>query len=172
MPKPNRQKGFILIELVMTLVLVGIIGAFTSFFIYTGINGFLTSKKTSETALRVQIAMDRISAELRHITALVPGAAPVLNTSITYLSKDLPGTRRIRFDSNSKNLYLSVAGTENILLDNLATFSLTWLPTADLDNSQDLKEEIAAITLSFTVPDVGTPFSVRIYPRNLIPKPL
>jgi prepilin-type N-terminal cleavage/methylation domain-containing protein len=175
MRKPNRQKGFTLIELVMTLVLIGIIGAFTGFFIYTGVTGFLTSKKISETALRAQIAMDRISTELRHLNALASSSPPVANVSITYTCSDLPGTRRIRYDSGLKNIYLYVKiGTnenENILLDNVATFSLI-LTSANQDNlSAPSENEISAIKLGFTVVDVGTPFSVQIYPRSLIPYP-
>lgn len=169
---PNRHNGFVLIELVMTLVLIGIIAAFTGFFIYTGVTGFLTSKKISETALRAQIAMDRISTELRHINALSSSTPPVANVSITYTCSDLPGTRRIRYDS--KNIYLYVKDTtetENILLDNVATFSLT-LTSANQDNlSAPSENEISAIKLGFTVADVGKPFSVQIYPRSLIPYP-
>jgi prepilin-type N-terminal cleavage/methylation domain-containing protein len=178
MRAPNRHNGFVLIELVTTLVLVGIIGAFTGFFIYTGVSGFLSSKKISETALRAQIAMDRISAELRHITSATvePAGRPPgseLN-SITYTCSDLLGTRRIRYDSNY--IYLNVKITngpenENILLDNVATFSLKLFQANQDSLSAPSEYEISAIQLGFTVADVGTPFSVRIYPRSLIPFP-
>jgi prepilin-type N-terminal cleavage/methylation domain-containing protein len=174
MRTPNRHNGFVLIELVMTLILVGIIGVFTSFFIYTGVTGFLNSKKISETALRAQIAMDRISAELRHINALSSSNPPVTNVSITYTCSDLPYTRAIRFGqdaNNINNIYLSVNGTENILLDNVATFSLNLIPANQDNLSAPSENEISAIRLGFTVADVGTPFSVRIYPRSLIPFP-
>jgi type II secretory pathway pseudopilin PulG len=172
MPKPNRQKGFILIELVMTLVLVGIIGAFTSFFIYTGVNGFLTSKKTSETALRVQVAMDRISIELRNIKPET--SRPVLtSTSIAYQSDDalLPGTRTISYNSTSNTIDLSVGGTSNALLDQIQTgsFGLTWVER-DLNNSTADGNELSEIKIAFKLQDVGTPFGVRIYPRHMVHK--
>jgi len=167
MRSQDRQKGLILIELVTTLILIGFIGAFAGFFLYSGITGFLTSKKTSETALKAQIALDRISNELKHIQSLP--SAPVANTSITYQSSDLTGNRRIRYDSASKNLFLSVNGTENLLLDEVATFTLNWT-SANLDNADD-DEEVSAINIGFTITDVGTPFNVRIYPRSLINRP-
>jgi prepilin-type N-terminal cleavage/methylation domain-containing protein len=181
MRTPNRHNGFVLIELVMTLILVGIIGVFTSFFIYTGVTGFLNSKKISETALRAQIAMDRISSELRHITSVTGepvGKLPgTILKSITYTCADLPFERIIRYDKDKDlsksiyNIYLSVNGIENILLDNVATFSLT-LTSANQDNlSAPSENEISSIKLGFTVADVGTPFSVQIYPRSLIPYP-
>ena len=58
----------------MTLILVGIIGAFTGLFLSTGIEGFIASKRNSEVALKAQIAMDRLSAELRHVTQVTTWA--------------------------------------------------------------------------------------------------
>jgi type II secretory pathway pseudopilin PulG len=63
----ESTNGFILIELVTTLILIGVIGASAGLFLYTGVNGFLASKRNSETALKAQVALDRISAELRDI---------------------------------------------------------------------------------------------------------
>jgi prepilin-type N-terminal cleavage/methylation domain-containing protein len=165
--KKKPQDGFVLMEVIVTLVLVGFIGAFAGLFLFTGINGYLASKRNSETALSAQIALDRMSAELRRISSLPQ--APVANTSITYLSKDLPGTRRIRYDSGAKIIYFSRDGAENPLLDKVATFTLAW-DSADMDNSGG-NEEISAIRIGFTVADVGTQFNVRIHPRYFIPKP-
>jgi len=173
--KNRPQGGFVLIELVATLVLIGIIGAFAGLFLYTGINGFIASKRNSETALAAQIAMDRISTELRYISSLPSNPS---SSSITYLSKDknLPGTRRLRYDSGLRTIYLSVNGVENPILDNVSNFNLTWNhpenPAADMDNA-DGDQEIAAINLGFTVTvtDVGIPFNVRIHPRVFIPRP-
>lgn len=165
--KKTPQDGFVLMELVVTLVLVGFIGAFAGLFLYTGINGYMASKRNSETALSAQVALDRISAELRHISSLPQN--PVANTSITYLSKDLPGTRRIRYDTGSKVIYFSQDGVEHPLLNKIATFTLAW-DSADMDNA-DGDEEISTIRIGFTVTDVGNQFSVRIHPRYFIPKP-
>jgi len=167
MRSQDRQKGFILIELVTTLILVGVIGAFVGFFLYSGINGYLTSKKTSEGALKAQTVLDRISTELRHINALP--SAPVTNAQITYQSADLTGSRRIRYDGGSQTIFFSIDGNENPLLDHVDTFTLNWT-SADLDNA-DGDQEISAINLGFTIADVGTPFTLRIFPRNLIDSP-
>ena len=63
----RQAKGFTLVELVVTIVLVGIIGTFTTFFLYTGFSGYLRAKDTAEGAFKAQIALDRISLELRDI---------------------------------------------------------------------------------------------------------
>jgi hypothetical protein len=183
MKNTNRLAGFVLIELVSTLVLIGIIGAFTGFFLYYGINGFLASKRNSEDALKVQIAMDRISAELRDIksTPLVFGTE-----SVAYQSTPLSqGEGRILQIENLSELnqtvdgdygsgiYLTVNGKKRILLNNvdLANSHITYEATKDLNNSGDGKNEISFIKVAFRLNDLGTPFEVRIYPRAMITFP-
>jgi type II secretory pathway pseudopilin PulG len=178
--------GFVLIELVSTLILVGVIGAFVGLFIYTGINGFLSSRRNSETALAAQMALDRISAELRFVSSLP--AVPT-NSSITYFNNDFPGIRRrLCYDTASKVIYLSVnaaasppqcgdaSETPWPLLDKVETFSLN-LNSSDMDNADGDNnpatgsQEISSILTEFTVTGVGLKFSVRIHPRVFIAKP-
>ncbi|UCF90619.1 MAG: type II secretion system protein [Desulfobacterales bacterium] len=162
----NENAGFTLIEMIVTIVLIGIIGTFTTFFLYTGMQGFLTSKQSTEGALTAQIALDRISKELRNISQL-QNPAPT-SSSITYTSDDpgLPGTRKIAF--NSGNIAIEVNNTSYILLEQVATFALS-VDTADLDNTGG--QEVSGIDVNFTLSNIGIPFNARIYPRNLIPAP-
>jgi prepilin-type N-terminal cleavage/methylation domain-containing protein len=173
--KPNS--GFVLIELVTTLILIGVIGAFAGLFLYNGINGYMASKRNSEAALRGQVVLDRLSAELRYISSLP--ANPVANTSITYKTSDskLPGTRKIRYDPGSKTIYFSIdSGTEIPLLDQVDSFSLSW-PSTDMDNADGDEDpstgsqEISSILIEFTLPGIGTKFTVRTHPRVFIAKP-
>ena len=108
MKNNDQTSGLILIELVATLILVGIIGIFTGFFLYTGINGYMTTKETSEGALLAQTALERISKELREIDTLP--SAPVANTSVTFTSKVLPGQRVISYSSATNTISISVDG--------------------------------------------------------------
>ena len=171
---PRRaHAGFVLIELVTTLILVGVIGSFAAFFLYNGINGYIASKRNSETAMAAQAALDRISYELRHIASLETATAPpVLNTSITYRSSlpELTGVRRLRFAGQT--IFFSRDGglTERPLLTNVAGFRLC-LDSANMDNDAGNNLEVSAIRVGFNVVDVGTPFDVRIYPRVMIATP-
>ena len=176
MNKTNRQAGFVLIEVVSTLILIGIIGAFTGFFLYYGITGFLASKRNSEGALKVQVAMDRIGAELRDIKA---SPKPIFEAKkVTYQSNTLtlpPGDRVLQIEnvSNVPGIYLTVGGTKNILLDNvdLAKSDITYSATRNLDNSANGSNEISFIKVTFSLNDLGKPFEVKIYPRAMITFP-
>lgn len=172
MKRAGTQTGFILIELVVTLVLIGVIGVFTSLFLYTGITGFITSKKISETALKTQIAMDRIGIELRNMVQDTTIPVPVFaSNSIRYKTDktEMPGTREVSFDSNSNRLSLRVNGTSYLLLDGVQSFTVA-TDAADMDN-ENSDNELSAIRIGMQMVDVGTQFTMRFYPRNPINMP-
>ncbi len=161
----EQRAGFMLFEVIVSLVLLGIIASFSSFFLVSGIEGYLSSKEAVESAFKAQIAMDRISLELRDINDILNLD---LDTSITYENDKWPGTTRtITFSSETGNIYINVGGTDYILLDDISNFTLT-ATSSDLNN--DTNNEIAYIDLGFTISDIPA-FSVRIYPRNMVPEP-
>ncbi len=162
--------GFILIEVIVSIVLIGIIGVFTSLFIYTGIKGYLIAKHTNEGAIKAQIALDRINLELRKINAIPAATPPVDDVEITYTSDDLPGTRKIEYVANDHTINITGgSGVSYVLLDHVETFELSVI-VEDLDNSGGLADDISGINIVFTIADVGSEFSLRIYPRNMLPK--
>ena len=164
-PSIRAQKGFTLVELIVTLVLVGIIGTFTTLFMYTGLNGYLKAKDTSEGALKAQIALDRISLELKDINNISEFNS---DTNINYTSETLPGSRKIFL--NGDKIELDVDGNPNPLLDTVVSFDLE--PTyTDLNHYADGNLEVGSIEISFTVGEIDRPFSARIFPRNMVAKP-
>ena len=163
----TQEKGFTLVELIVTLVLVGIIGTFTTLFMYTGLNGYLRAKDTAEGALKAQIALDRLSLELRDISEIEAFTA---NSTIDYFSTTLLGDRQIIYDANADTISLDVDGNVNLLLDDVQNFTMT-AAYADLNNSGGGNNEVEAIDISFTVGEIRRPFSARIFPRNMVPQP-
>jgi prepilin-type N-terminal cleavage/methylation domain-containing protein len=163
----HPEKGFTLVELIVTLVLVGIIGTFTTLFMYTGLNGYLRAKDTAEGALKAQIALDRLSLELRDINEIETLTA---NTAIDYFSATLPGDRQITYNALADTISMDVDGNVNLLLDDVQSFTMT-AAYADLNNSGGGNNEVEAIDVSFSVGEIGRPFSTRIFPRNMVPQP-
>ena len=163
----KHEKGFTLVELIVTLVLVGIIGTFTTLFMYTGLNGYLRAKDTSEGALKAQITLDRISLELRDIDSVSDFND---DTNVDYTSETLTAARRIRYDAGNGEILLSVGGSENLLLDDVQTFSMT-ATYNDLNYYGDNVNEVEAIEVSFTVGEIERPFRTRIFPRHMVSEP-
>jgi hypothetical protein len=173
MTRTYHHSGFVLIELVTTLILVGVIGAFTGLFLYNGINGYLASKRNSEVALKVQIAMDRISSELRDIKA---SPKPSFGTNtVSYQSTTLPGSRTLQIEDGTEGpgIYLTVDGAKNILLDELdrARSSITYSAARNLDSSTDGTNEISFVKVAIGIKDFATLFEVSVYPRAMITYP-
>jgi len=174
-PAIRPQKGFTLVELIVTLVLVGIIGTFTTLFMYTGLNGYLRAKDTSEGALKAQIALDRISLELRDITvinAITPKSNPdtAADSNIDYFTTALPGSRRIIYDYSKREISIDVDNIENVLLDGVNKFTMT-ATFKDLNYYSGGELEVESIEVSFTVGGIERIFSVRIFPRNMVDDP-
>ena len=174
-PIIRQQKGFTLVELIVTLVLVGIIGTFTTLFMYTGLNGYLKAKDTSEGALKAQIALDRISLELRDIIvidAITPKSDPDTTTdsNIDYSTTTLPGSRKIIYDFSDGEISIDVDNVENVLLDGVNKFTMT-ATYKDLNYYSGGALEVESIEVGFTVGDIERPFSARIFPRNMVDDP-
>ena len=162
----GSQKGFTMVELIVTIVLVGIIGTFTTLFVYTGLNGYLRARDTSEGALRAQITLDRLSMELRDIDFIRP-ATYVDDTQIDFTSRSLPGNRQILH--NSGIISINGGGGARELLRDVRNFSMT-LTKADLDADGNV-DDVQAINISFNTDQIGRQFSARIFPRHMVLAP-
>ena len=162
----KNQKGLILIELIMTIVLIGIIASFTGFFIYSGINGYLRAQYISNGSLDAQRALDRISLELRDITNITPAPTAI---SVTYTTDApvLTGTRTLKYDANARTIFIRVEPNDYALLENVSSFNLT-PQYANLDNDPAPVDEVAYIDVEFNLREIGTKFKARIFPRNLV----
>ena len=161
----RSQKGFTLVELIVTIVLVGLIGVFTTLFVYTGLNGYLRARDTSEGALKAQIALDRISMELRDIDSINTFAA---GSQIDYTSRTLAGNRQILYSNGV--ISINTGSVDRTLLDEIEKFSMVLIQT---DLNADGNDEVQAIEISFNfVPErFSRQFNARIFPRNMVAAP-
>jgi prepilin-type N-terminal cleavage/methylation domain-containing protein len=167
-PKMTRG-GFTLVEIVASLLLVGVLASVAGMFIVTGMQGYETAVTASEGALKAQVAIKRMTAELSGID---PDQAITLvsNSSIGYQHTTLsPGLNRsISYSSTQNRINLTVDGSAYPLIDGIEAFSLS-SQTSDLDG--DGNDEIAQVDLTFTLEDIGSFFQIRVFPRNLLPNP-
>lgn len=162
----TAKSGFTVVELILTLVLVGIITATAGMFLLSGVNSYFDTMVNSDTAMKAQVALNRISLELKEINAK-PGAY-TQDSFLTYTSANsqFPGNRRLRFANG--NLFIDVEDAAHLLIDNVANATLR-VNVADMDGNAG--NEIQGIEVSFVCRDVPTPFGVTIYPRHMVPEP-
>jgi hypothetical protein len=163
----EQPKGLILIELITVIVLIGIIGSFTTFFLYSGINGYLHTKNTSAGALNAQMALDRITLELRNLNYFTSSPVTSGNASLSYQSEvaALGGDRILKYDSTQETIAINIDGTPYLLLENVTEFSLTVTPE---DLNQDGVEDVASIGVGFHLQGIGTEFKTNIFPRHMV----
>ena len=162
----KNQQGFALIELIAVIVLVGIIASFSTFFLYTGFSGYLNTKNATEGALNAQIALDRISLELRNISELTSTPS---STSLSYKSEDLTGIRTLKYENQT--VFIRVNTTDYTLLENIPSFSISKPPPQDLD-SDGSEDDVPYIEVEFKVRvienGIGRSFRTRILPRHMV----
>ena len=160
----NKQHGFALIELIAVIVLVGIIASFSAFFLYTGFNGYVNTKNTTEGALNAQMALDRIALELRNINDAISFVA---DTSVSYKSEELTGTRTLKYESNLETIQINVNNSDyNLLADVPSTSFKLSVDCQDLDGD-GASDDIAHVDVRFQVGEIGREFKTRILPRNM-----
>jgi prepilin-type N-terminal cleavage/methylation domain-containing protein len=161
-----NMQGFTLVEVVATLVLVGILASVAGLFIVSGLQGYQLSADASDGALKAQIALNRIHMELRGID---PDATVTLitDTSISYDKHvELDPNRSISYDGTNKEIRIGVGGTNYRLIDGVTDFALS-RTAVDLDG--DTNDDFGYIDVGFTLEATGSRFELRVYPRNLYP---
>lgn len=161
----KNQNGFILIEIITVIVLIGIIGVFTTFFLYTGIKGYMNTKARSEGALDAQMALDRISLELRNLNYLTSAPVKTGNASLSYKSEVSNGTRILKYNVIDKTIVINIQGVNYLLLQDVTSFNLS--VTAE-DLNQDGTDDVAAIGVGFHIDEIGKEFKTKIFPRYMV----
>ena len=162
----NKQEGFALIELMAVIILVGIIATFSAFFLRTGFSGYLNTKNNTEGALNAQMALDRISMELRNIREVTGTPS---STSLFYKSEDPTETRTLKYEN--QRVFIGVNNIDYTLLENISTFSICKLPPQDLD-SDGSNDDVPYIEVAFRVGlnenEIMRWFRTRIFPRHMV----
>ena len=117
----THERGFTIIEVIISLALLGVMGAFVGLGLTTVMEGFTRYKSGADLSRKTQSAMGRIMKEFSYISSIESGSA----TSIQYTAQYPPG-----FTSESGKL-LSFAGSTVVLngynlANNVGNFQLQY----------------------------------------------
>jgi prepilin-type N-terminal cleavage/methylation domain-containing protein len=94
---PPGASGFTLVEVIVTLVLMGILAALAGTGLVAGVKGYALARDATREAQAVQVAMARLSRELMELMEVDAGAYPLPNPSAIRYAR-LDGFRLLGFD--------------------------------------------------------------------------
>jgi len=163
----RRDSGFTLIEVIVSLVLVGLIALVAGMGIVSFAKGYVFTRDSTHMAQKAQLAMARLNREFMELLDITDASDP---TKISFESTT--GDREIGLDDGK--IKIAESGTPltngDALIDNVNNFTLSYY-TDYLAGQQwvfgtDDMDLLTAIQFDFTLIGVGGTFSTIVYPRN------
>jgi len=167
----KNEAGFTLIEIIVSLILVGIMASVAGMGIVAGVRGYLFAKDNAAISGKAQLAMSRMNRTFMEVLDMTT-ASP---TRVTYnrLSGGVSTQETLYLDTDNT---IKIAGGGNAsggdtLVDNVSSLALTyqkgtatWSPGTD---DFSLLSTVG-VTLTLTRPDGGSnvTFSTVVTPRN------
>jgi prepilin-type N-terminal cleavage/methylation domain-containing protein len=173
--------GFTLIEVIASLVIVGILGAIAGMGIVTGMRGYLQAKENGHLAQKAQIALTRINRELIGLTDVIArndGADPW----VIFENRCPLARRGIAKVGSTVRLYNLSAGSTDLsgvtgdtLIDQIDSFSIkyyeganpNWVIGDDIDLLSSVEVNFVLRRKEGRKGEAGTVlFSTIVNPRN------
>jgi prepilin-type N-terminal cleavage/methylation domain-containing protein len=176
--RKSSEKGFTLIEVIVTLVLVGITSALAGMWIVSVVNGYMFAKNNAATLQKGQLAITRLEKEFVAMKSVTSGSGTIIG--FTRPDSNLGSDITVTVTQVGTALQLAVSaggwGGPYTLTDKVSAFNLNYcddtLPTPNCSttwtsaSAQSLR--VIVITLTLTGAD-NTPstFTRRVALRNM-----
>jgi len=161
------QAGFSLVEIIAVLVLLGIMGAGAGLGISNIVTGFMVTRDTSAIAGKAQLALLRLSRELRVITSVSAASA----TSITFTALHGSGVSMTYTVSKSGDTITLNDGVNNdVLVDKVNALTFAYYDTfaGAPATTWATSRRMIQITMAMNGPNSNIlSFVTRVTPRNL-----
>ena len=171
----NRESGFTLLEIVVSMIILGIMVIIAGLGIVTGTKGYLFTRENAHMAQKAQLAMARMNrelTELMHVTSTTPSSIVYERPGGQYSIAKVGDVIKIREGSAS----LPDEDNGDILIDNVDSFSLicykimsgttpvAWTPADDIELLYAIEVSMTLGRSESGIGDVG--FSTTVNPRN------
>lgn len=169
----QKAAGFTLIEIVVTMIIVGIMASVAGLGILSGVRGYVFAKNNSAISEKAQLAMTRMNRtfiEVLDITTV--GASP---TRVTYnrLSGGVNTQETLYLDTSDNSVKLAAGGSTSggdTLVDNVNSLTLTYRTGSSAWNVGDPFENLSSVEINLVMArdDGGNnvTFSSVVSPRN------
>lgn len=176
-PGIGSQKGFTLIEVIVSLILMGILASLAGIAIVQVVQGYMMTQENSTTTQKAQLAMSRITREVIEMINIPTGQTA---TAEVLPIQNVNGNRIIGLDSGSVKIALdnSTLSAGDILINNVTAFTLTYYSrnatsgTVETTSTWPASNDITTLTsidisMEVTPPGGGAlAFVNRVAPRN------
>ena len=159
------KKGFTLIEVIVTLLLVGITAALAGMWIVSVANGYIFAKMNASTTQNAQLAMTRLVKEFRTISAVTAGTAGGITYDRPDVASGLLAGQTVLLNGDTLQL------NGDILTDNVSAFTLAYCNNVTdtvCSSTWTATSRLIEITLTLKGADnVNSTFTRRVAPRNI-----
>jgi prepilin-type N-terminal cleavage/methylation domain-containing protein len=170
----KKESGFTLIEIIVSLILVGIMASVAGMGIVAGVQGYLFAKDNAAISGKAQLAMSRLNRTFMEVLDITTvGSSP---TRVTYnrLSGGVSTTETLYLNTADNTVKIASGGSAtggNTLVDHVNSLTLTYQQGAAnwVQGTDDFSLlSTVGVTLILTRPDGGNnvTFSSVITPRN------
>ncbi len=170
--QPNRSKhgqaGFTLIELVITIVLVGIIAGTAGMLLIKGTQAYIEEDQRSAATSQGRLGLERMARDIRTIPQASAIVGPITNPSSSLSFSDLTGTA-ITYARNGATNALDRtegAGLPVILADGVTTLEFRYYDKAGALTTTPANIWQIRIDLTVTKRAETQVFRMSVYPRN------
>jgi len=172
MKRNRQQKGFTLIEVIVTLILIGILGSLAGMGIVQATKSYLFTRDATEMAQKSQVALARMSRTFLNISDIdfSGGAGAGAPLQVVVERNDAQVTETYQFSGST--LTVLIGANSHVLLDNLAaTSGFQYLKNDGTAwGTGDDEEDLSRIVVNINMNSQGgqtVAFSGSFVPRNI-----
>jgi prepilin-type N-terminal cleavage/methylation domain-containing protein len=156
------QNGYTLIEIIIVIVILGVIGAFTFQMVGAGVQAFKKSNARKDLYDQGRLALERMVRELRDTKEVTGSASSSITFKKAHPAQAADNTEEIKFELNGTNL--ERVGDPNgtpvtaVLASNVSSFTVTGVGTTAVGGSCSVV--IDNVSSGTTVADTDTTMTV------------
>jgi len=170
----KNEKGFTLIEMIVTLIMVGILAVIGSIGLINMVKGYMASKANASSVQKGQVILLQITKLLTYASTISSGSASAITFSTTAFGNPTPANYTLSFNDAGDVVTLSAAaGQGDVLIDQVQQFKFGYY------NSHNSTEQVTWTTGSSKIIEItmrlnlgqgelSPEFKTRILPRNVI----
>lgn len=157
-----RQNGFTLMEMVITITILGTLAAVGSQILASGVQAFDASRDATTTLAKAHYVTERLAREVRNIqfSGTSYTISAMTSTRFAFTKQDLETVDLRHTAPNLTLAYGSVAGTP-VLSDQVTAASFTYYQSDGLTETSSAST-VAYVDLQLTWSDGSTQYSRRI----------